>query len=320
MIDELSQKRCQKLTDKGIDHLEAGRYDEAIKVALELEDAKAPLAFYLAGESYARRNDYKSAVASMRRGVLKAPVFWTNWFFLGINLRHLHKDEEALAAFHQALLCPLVDADTVRLNMAILAIECQDFESALTHLDRIEKNNLRWGVEGSRVLALEGVGRFAEAAELGEQILEERPEGDEDYDKRVGFVAAAVARIRLRQGSSTDEVRSFLLHCLDEYGCSRPVLSGITGLEGLRYSNDSKYFRFVIHARLPVGHPWYPKAQEYGIVYDVISDSESGALEMINQFESAAGVESLAVLRVEIKEDKPDEPMGVYWFTERVFP
>ena len=319
-MDDLSKKRCQKLTDKGIDHLEAGRYDEAFQVALELEDAKGPLAFYLAGESYARRNDLKNAVASMRRGVLKDPIFWTNWFFLGINLRHLHKNEEALAAFHQALLCPLVDADVVRLNMAILAIDCQDFESALTYLDPIEKNHLRWGVEGSRVLALEGVGRFAEAAELGEQILEERPEGDEEYDKRIGFVAAAVARIRLRQGRSTDEVRSFLLHCLDEHGCSTPVLREIRGLEELRYSNDSKYFRFIIHASLSVGHPWYPRAHEYGIVYDVISDSESGALEMINQLESAAGVESLEVLRVEIKEDKPDEPMGVYWITERVFP
>jgi hypothetical protein len=211
-----------------------------------------------------------------------------------------------------------VDADMVRLNMAILAIDCGDFASALTYLDQIEKSDLRWGVEGSRVLALEGVSWFAEAAELGEQILEERPEGDEEYDKRVGFVAAAVARIRLRQGSSTDEVRSFLLHCLDEYGCSVPVLREIRGLEELRYSNDAKYFRFIIHASLPVGHPWYPKAQEYGIVYDVVSDSESGAFEMINQFESASGVESLEVLRVEIKEDKPDEPMGVYWVTERV--
>lgn len=319
MIDDLSKKRVEKLTDRGVQYLEAGSYGEALQVAAELEDAKGLLAFYLAGETYARMNDLKSAVHGMRRGVLIRPTFWMNWFFLAIYLGRLEKYDEAFAAYHQALLCPQVDADMIRLNMAILALGRQDFQNTLVYLDSIEKVENRWGVESSRIVALEGIGRIAEAAELGEQYLRERPEGDEEYHKRVGFVAAALARIRLGQGSSADEVRSFLLHCLDEYGCSVPVLREIRMLKELRYSKESKYYRFLIHTALPVGHPWYRESPGYFVGYDVVADSESRALELINEFESAAGAESVEVLEFKIIEDKSEEAMGVYWVTERVF-
>lgn len=320
MTDDLAQKRIEKLTDKGIDHLEAGRYQEALQVAAELEDAKGPLAFYLAGQAYAGINEIKSAVKTMRRGVLITPTFWTNWFFLGVYLGRLKKYEEALAAYNQALLCPRADADTIRLNMAMICSSCEDHERALSHLEGLEGVAMRWAIDCSRVLALEGGGRLAEAEELAEKFLKESPEGDEEYKNRVGFVAAALARIRLRQGRGTDEIRSFLMHCLDEYGCSTPVLGEITQLRDLRYSTESKYYRFVVLARLPVGHLWYRQAPVYGVIYDVVSDSESGALEMIKEFESATGVESVEVIDCKIREDSPEEPMGIYWISERFFP
>lgn len=319
MIDDIARKRIEKLTDKGIEHLEAGRHREVLQVAAELEYAKGPLAFYLAGQAFAGLNEIKSSLATIRRGVLKSPMFWVNWFFLGIYLGRLNKYDEALAAYDQALLCPQVDTDLVRLNMAINRIDANDYESALTYLDGIQNPSMRCGVDSSRILALEGIGRIAEAEGLADAFLKERSVGGEEYLKRVGFVAAALARIRLQQGCSTDEVRSFLMECLEESGCSAPVLGEIKKLRGLHYSKESKYYRFVILARLPVGHPWYREARAYGIVYDVVSDSEARALEMINEFESAAGVESIEVADIKIREDKPEEPMGVYWFSERLF-
>jgi tetratricopeptide (TPR) repeat protein len=319
MIDDIAKKRVQKLTDKGFDHLNGGRYQEALQASAELEDVKGPLAFYLAGEAYAGIGEIKSAVASMRRGVLITPTFWLNWFFLGMYLSRLKKHEEALAAYNQALLCPQADADLIRLNMAILSIERREYGSALTYLEGVDKASMRWCLDGSRVLALEGVGRITEAAELAEEFLKASPEGDEDYNKRVGHVAAALARIRLRQGQSKEESRSFLLQCLEEYGCSTALLYEISSLKELRYSNDSKYYRFVIDARLPVGHPWYRDAAGYCVIYDVVSDSESEALDMINDFESAVGIESLEVLDCKIREERPQEPFGVHWVTERYF-
>ena len=320
MIDDLAKKRVEKLTNKAFEHLQAKRYRETIQAAMELEDAKeGVLAYYLAGEAYAGMNQIKDAIAVMRRGVLKRPTFWCNWFFLGIYLGRLDKFQEALAAHNQALLCPGVDADQVRLNLAITSIDAREYGSALSYLDGVNNPAMKWGVDGSRVLALEGVGRIAEAAESAEQFLKERPEADEDYDKRVGFIAAALARIRLRQGSSPEEIRRFLFHCLEEYGCSKAVLREITKLKGLRYSKESKNCSLVIHAKLPVGHSWYREAPGYVVAYNLIADSEQRALEMINEYESAAGVESIEVMDFRTKEETPEEPMGVYWISERFF-
>ncbi|MBU5614709.1 tetratricopeptide repeat protein [Geomonas azotofigens] len=319
MVDDLAKKRIEKLLDKGIDHLEAGRYTEALQVAAELEYAKNPFACYLAGQSYAGLNDVKSAVDTMRRGVLKTPTLWTNWLFLGICLSRLNRHEEASAAYDQALLCPHVKTDEVRINMALLGLDRHDYEAALTCLDGIEDASMRWCAESTRILALEGMGRIAEAGELAERFLEEHPERDDEYQKRVGFVVAALARIRQQQGCSKDEVQSFLMHCLDEYGSSNPLLGEIRRLKGFCYSDESKRYQFIIVARLPAGHPWYREARGYYVAYDVVSDSESRALEMINEFESVAGVESVEVADVRIREDKPEGPMGIYWVTERVF-
>jgi tetratricopeptide (TPR) repeat protein len=263
--------------------------------------------------------DIKGAVACMRRGVLITPTFWLNWFFLGIYLSRLKKYKTALAAYHQALLCPQADAAMVRLNMAILSIECREYGSALTYLDGVDNASMRWGVDGSRVLALEGVGRITEAAELAENFLKERPVGDEEYKKRVGHVAAALARIRLRQGEAAEDVRNFLLQCMEEHGCSSDLLQEIIKLKELRYSKDAKYYRLVVDASLPASHPWAREAGGYCVIYDVVSDSESEALEMINDFESAVGIESLEVMDCKIREERTQDPIGIYWFTERFF-
>jgi len=318
VIDDLAKKRAEKLTDKGIEHLEAGRYQEAIKVAAELEDPNGPMAFYLAAQAYAAMNDMKTAVATMRRSVLRNPTIWMNWFLLGTYLRNLQKYDEALAAYDQALLCPQFEADEVYLNMAMVAIDCREYHNALTYLDRVDAPSMRWDINGLRVLALEGVGSITEAAELAEEFLKERSE-DDDYKKRAGFVAAALARIRLRQGRSKEEVRTFLFQCLEEYGSNSKLLQEIANLKELRYSEDSKYFRFLIQASLPVGHPWHREARGYGVVYDVVADTESHALDMINDFESAIGIESFEVLEIQIKEERPQDPMAIYGVSERLF-
>ena len=320
MNDELSRRRIEKLTDKAIAFLGEANHQAALEVADDLAGEKAPLAFYIAGQAYAGMNDLKSAVGTMRRGVLRRPSFWVNWFYLGIFLGKVGRKKEALAAYNQALSCPLVDADVVRLNVAILLVECREFEAALTALAAIDNASMRWGVDGTRVLALEGVGRFAEATDLGERFLEERPEGDEEYGKRVGYVAAALARIRLQQGRGREDVRGFLLQCLEEYGCSAPLLHEITNLNPLRYSKDAKYFRFVIDVRLPQSHPWYRQTPGYFVIYDVVSDTEPGALELIREFENPTGFESLQVVDCKVREERPEDPMGVYWVTERIFP
>ena len=318
MAEDIAKKRIEKLTGKGIDFFEKGKYQEVLQIADELEGAKGALAFYLAAQAYAGLNDMKSAYAEMRRGVLMAPHIWMNWFYLGICLADFERHEVALAAYHQALLCPLVDADLVRLNMGILSIKCREYERALTLLENVDNPSFRWGVEGTRVLALEGVGSLTEAAALAEGFLRDRPESDEEYGKRVGFVAAALARIRLRQGSSAEETRSFLMQCLEEHGCSREILREIRNLNP-RCHKEAKYMRLVVAATLPVGHLWRREAGGYHVMYDVVSVSTSEALTMIHDFESYLGVEILEVVDSKVVEERPEDPLGVYWITERVF-
>lgn len=318
MAEDIAKKRIKKLTDKGIDFFEKGKYQEVLQIADDLEEAKGALAFYLAAQAYAGLNDMKSAVAQMRRGVLMAPHIWMNWFYFGVCLADCERYEDALAAYQQALLCPLVDADLVRLNMGILSIKYRKYESALTLLEEVHNPFYRWGIVGTRVLALEGVGSLVEAAALAEGFLRDRPESDEEYSKRVGFIAAALARIRLRQGSSAEETRSFLMQCLEEHGCSREILQEIRNLNPC-YHKEAKYLRIVVGATLPVGHLWRREAGGYHVMYDVVAVSTSEALTMIRDFESRIGVEILEIVDSKVVEERPEDPLGVYWITERVF-
>jgi tetratricopeptide (TPR) repeat protein len=318
VAEDITKKRVAKLTDKGIDLFAKGKYQEVLQIADELEGAKGALAFYLAAQAYAGLKDMKSAVAQMKRGVLMAPHIWMNWFYLGICLAHFERNENALAAYHQALLCPLVEADLVRLNMGILSIKCREYERALSLMEDVHNPSFRWGVEGTQILALEGVGRLTEAAALAEGFLRDRPESDAEYTQRVGFVAAALARIRLRQGSSAEETRSFLMQCLEEHGCSGEILNEIRNLNP-RCHKEAKYMRLVVAATLPVGHLWRREAGGYHVMYDVVTVSTSEALTMIHEFESHLGVESLEVVDSSVVEERPEDPLGVYWITERVF-
>lgn len=317
-MDDIKRKRIQKLTDKGVRLFADGKYTETLQVAWHLEDEKGHLGFSLAAQAYAGMNDFDSAVAEMRRGVLIAPHVWLNWFFYAIYLEKIERHESALAAYQQALLCPLANSDLVHLNMAILSENRNEYESALTFLEGVHDPAMRWGIDGTRVLALEGLGRLSEAEELAEAFLKDKPESDDEYGKRVGFIVAALARIRLRRGASEQEVRGFLMQSLEEYGCSTGILGEIRNLD-LRYDSEAKRFQIVVGATLPLGHPWRREAGGYGVLYDVVAVSESEALVMIHEFESQIGVDILEVMDSKVVEEMPDQPLGVYWVTERVF-
>lgn len=318
MIDDIARKRVEKLTERGIDLFEKGKYQEALQVAGELESAKGNYSFMLAAQSYAAMNDMKRAAAEMRRGVLRAPHIWLHWYYFGIYQGNLDKHQSALAAFDQALLCPTVDIDLVRATRADFLVRCGEYASALTFLEDISKPSLRWYAEGTRIRALAGLGRVVEAAEMAENFLRAEAEGDAEYGNRVGEVAATLARIRRGQGWSAEQTRTFLMQGLQEHGCSKEILSEIRNLD-LRCHKEAKRIQIVVGATLPVGHPWRREAGGYGVLYYVVAVSVAEALTMIHDFESHVGIEDLEVLDSKVSEERTDEPLGVYWFTERCF-
>lgn len=309
-MNDIKKKRAEKLTAKGFASLREGEYEVALEAAKELEEMRHTAAFDIAAQAYAGMDDLESAVKTLNRGLEKAPNCWLNWQLLGNYLSDMEEYDKAASAYEKALACPDVWVGSVHLNQAVLAIRRSKYESALQILNELHDDELRFVVASSRIEALEGIGRHDEAVMLAEDILagEWEEESDAQY---FGLIAAALARIRLSQGSAPKEVRSFVLEAVSLYGANSALLRIIRNIDA-QYSREAQYFRLLIGCEISEDNPLHSEAKGYYVTYDVVSDSASHALDIIREFESDIGANGLYVEESEILEPRPEDPCGVY--------
>lgn len=309
-MNDIMRKRAEKLTAKGFASLREGEYEVALEAAKELEEMRHTAAFDIAAQAYAGMDDLESAVKTLNRGLEKAPNCWLNWQLLGNYLSDLEKYDNAAAAYDKALACPDVWVGSVHLNQAVLATRRSEYESALAILNELHEDELRLVVASSRIEALEGIGRLDEAVMLAEDILagEWEEESDSQY---LGLIAAALARIRLRQGSAPNDVRNSVFKAVRLHGSNSALLRIIRNIDA-RYSKEAQYFRLLVDCKIPEDNPLHSDAKGFYVTYDIVSDSVSHALDIVREFESDIGENGIHVEESEILEPRPEDPCGVY--------
>jgi tetratricopeptide (TPR) repeat protein len=309
-MNDMQNKKAEELTTKGFASLREGEYEVALEAAKELEEMRHTAAFDIAAQAYAGMDDLENAVKTLNRGLEKAPKCWLNWQLLGNYLSDMENYDNAAAAYENALACPDVWVDSIHLNQAVLATRRCDYESALVILNEHHDDELRLVAASSRMEALEGIGRLDEAVMLAEELLAGEYEEESD-GKYFGLIAAALARIRLRQGSAPNEVRNFVLEAVRLHGSNSALLRIIRNIDA-QYSKEAHYFRLLIDCQIPEDNPLYSEVKGYYVTYDVVSDSASHALDIVRDFESDIGAKGLHVEESEILEPRPDDPCGVY--------
>lgn len=316
-MSETNGNEVEALSEQGFAHLQQGEYQAALEVAQQLEELRYSAAFEIAAQAHAGMGDLEAAVATLERGVELAPMCWGNWQLLGSYRSDLGRFDDAAVAYEQALACPNVWADSVRLNQAILAGRRADYKAALSHLDKVQDSRLALRVASSRIQVLQGMERLDEAASLAKKCLDQEWDSDSAGDD-LARIAAVLGRIRLVRGRPVGDVRRFAFDALAHHANSSELLALIRDLDA-RYSPKAQYHRILVDVRVSEDDPLHSEAGGYLVSYDVVADTVADALQMIREFEDVAASDTLSVMESEVLEPRPQEPMGVYWRSGRMY-
>ncbi len=301
---------------RGFDLLEEGEYAAAIEIAGKLEVLRHTAAFDIAAQAHAGLGNVEKAVQTLERGVAVAPGCWLNWQLLGNYRSDLERYDEAAAAYERALACGDTWRDSILLNQSILLCRQGEQGQALALLEKATDPSLHLEIVGSRITALRGLGRSAEALQLAERVLEEQP-GDDPNRTALGFIAAEHGRIRLELGADKAVVRKAALGKLVSLGSLSAVLDLIRDIDG-EYSPSTKYFRLLLHGSLPAHASPTRKTSNYFVTYDVLAETREEAFTRARFFESRLfPAADLRVEEAEVVEPRPKSPKGVCRWTGR---
>jgi tetratricopeptide (TPR) repeat protein len=306
------------LSDQGFAYLSIREWDEALKVAKELEERRFSAAYDIAAQAHAGLGDVEEAIRVLERGVEKAPRAWPNWQLLGNYRSDLGRFDEAEAAYEAALGCPGVWESSVRLNQAVLAGRRDRFEEMLGLLDAVTDEELALTAAEHRIHGLDALGRHEEAEAVALPVLaaEHDPETEGPTMARI---AARVASIRLARGVDEREVREYAHESLRYDTASQAILTLLRRMDDER-SKTARYLRMVAKAQLRETDPRFATLPRYHVTYDVVADSEEEGLAYVRAFEEffpEGEPAEWSVAEVVDLESRPDDPKGVYWRSGR---
>lgn len=318
LLDNIKKRRADKLLERGYALLDEAKFDEALEIADQLREQRSSGAFEIGALGHAGKGDLETAVRVLEDGVEKAPAVWLNWQLLGSYLSDLGRFPQAAAAYERALDCPGAWVASVRLNQAILASRQDDLQEALRWLERVDDPELSLQAAAVRVSALAGSGRAGEAERLGMEVLASAPDaGGGAGSAELGRIAAAIARIRIDRDGLTEQTRSFLVDHWTRW-ISPEILAAIRDFDNA-YSDRAKYYRLVVHGKLPeTGSPEID-VRGFFCTYDVVADSPAEALQYIERLDRREPIANLSIEESRVLESRPRDPKGVYGCTGRAF-
>jgi tetratricopeptide (TPR) repeat protein len=318
VVDDERRKRSEELADTGFALIREGNYEEALGIAGELEELRFSAAFDIAAQAHSGLGDLQKAVETLERGVAKAPTCWLNWELLGSCRSDMGDYSGAEGAYEQALTCPAPSEDSIRLNQAILANRRGNHAQALNYLDMVGEPGLSLRAAVARITALEGMGRIDEALSVADACLAKEWE-EEDVSEWLSYIAASQGRMRLGKGCSPNSVRRSAMNALEEFGSDGDLLALIRDIDGC-YSTEAQYFRLLIHAKVAADQSMHQEAKGYFVSYDVVAETPERALVWVQEFECADSVPAtLCIEEEEVLEERPGDPMGVYWRSGRCY-
>ncbi len=317
-MDEIKLKKIQKRADEGFSLLLEGEYEQALKIAKELQQEKYTAAFDIGAQAYVGLGNITQAIALLKEGLEFAPDSWLNWQLLGNYLSDNNDLVPAQDAYQRALECTDVWAESVFLNQAILFNRLNEFSSALALTSKIKDNQLNLHKIEVKVTALSGLNSIDEAIALADKVLsnEDYPEESEEI---VGRIAAKLGEMHLKQGKPKAQIRAFALHSLT-YNPNNEMLLGLIRDIDNHYSDIASYYQVFIHCSVPASSPSYAEIKGFYCNYDVIAESTNDVIRYIKSFEENMIVDGeYTIDEYEILEEKAEDPCGVYFVSGKSF-
>ena len=206
------RERSIALADQGFKSLANGDFENALRIAHELEQLRFTAAFDIGAQAYLGLGRVEDAIEMLERGLEKAPDCWLNWQLLGNCYSDLDNYEKAAAAYDQAISCSNVREDSVRLNQAILATRRGDYDQAIDILATISDPKLIQNAAESRITALMCARRWRDALEAADSALKEFANSEQS----LGGIVAKRGRILIEQGTSSEAIRQSMINAIIE--------------------------------------------------------------------------------------------------------
>lgn len=142
MLEFLRKRRVEKLWTQAQELLDKADYETVLKIAEQMERDRYSGAFDLAAQAYVGLGRLDEAIQVLERGVRVAPEAWLNWELLGNYYSDDARYDAAAQAYEQALRCPNVREDCIRVNQAILLQRRGESAEALRLVESIDAPDL----------------------------------------------------------------------------------------------------------------------------------------------------------------------------------
>lgn len=127
---------------RGLAFVEKGKTAQALAVAEELRSIRYSGAFEVEAQALAREGSMEEAIAVLRRGLEVAPTSWLNGNLLGNYLSDEGRDEEAFAAYEEALRSPAADRVLIEANYALALLRAGREEEARAKIAKVSADDL----------------------------------------------------------------------------------------------------------------------------------------------------------------------------------
>jgi tetratricopeptide (TPR) repeat protein len=312
-----SGKRADILYQSARAMLDEHEYEDALVVARKLRKLHHSGAYEIEGLAYSGLDRTEDAVRVLREGVGEAPGVWLNWHLLANCLSDLGQYDEAMQAYERAEGCVEADHSIIDLNRAVVASRQEAHLSVLAHLNRIESyqdEEARLSATKMRVSALRGLGRVAEAEELGKKTLREWRDANEgDAKEIVGNLAGILCDLTVARGEDREAVRE---RAIEWWRLTRfdGLLAPIRELRPRR-SPAAQYFQLKLNGEVTPGSAFAAEIGGAGYLTaaHVVADSEEEALALYIELNPPAAGVTLMIRQAEILESQPNDLKGVYF-------
>lgn len=308
----------EALFEEGMELLEDGELEEAMEIGRRLQRLRWTGNFELRAAVHEKRGELYKAIEVLREGIDFARGPWMLFSRLGNYLSDAGKYEEALETYEKGLAVEGADETVFRLNKAIVLGRMDRREEALTEYRKLESQidpcgpseQIYWHLKAAIARELFDSGDDQELLQLCERLSGEL-EITDDFAEEKARLTAAYACSLARQNKAAASYRWWSKSVNFD---ANTWLAKWQKRQWLLERNKAggKVYQVLVEGEWP--YDFADSGAPLGFIrrYDVAADDPKQGFEFLKDFEPEEIRGSLTLVEFEVREEKTDQPKGVY--------
>lgn len=310
----------QALLEEAISNLESGDLEAAKTTCHELQSAGIIDGWHLLSVIHHAADNLELAVQTLEEGITKFPEDWGLLAEKGHLLANLGQQDEAVAAFEQAL--PLAGDRQHEVHMLWAQAEFQNsqIDEALNRLQQIKTADNHLEVLVMQLEILDEVGRQDLIIEMLDEELEAVPAPtDEGSFIAMSTVLTRMANAFWEEQDDESQARQMLRMAFHYFRNNEEALWLWREMDP-EFSDQPQAYTLEIEGQFLDREDLGEVAgRKYHTSYGVVANDLNDAIAFVQTFEiDAVDKESMQVLEAETEGADTEDALGVYWAGDMV--